>query len=56
MNDKDGHIKRCKYSDLKFVNNYDNKDFVCTNERLRLEHLCYADEYCRFYQPDTKEQ
>lgn len=57
MKDKDGFDIRCVHSDWMVIDNRDNKDFVCRKFPTYnySAHLCYADENCRYYEPDSKE-
>ena len=54
MRDKEGFLIPCKYTEWKIIDKRDNKDFVCMNEHLTLEHFCYGDENCRYYEPCLK--
>ena len=54
MRDKDGFLIKCKYTDWQIIDERDNKDFVCLNSCMSLNHLCHADERCKYYEPDIK--
>lgn len=59
MKDKDGFIIRCKYTDWRIVDNFDNEDDVCTHHEVVSPGYtlrCYADEKCPYYEPDIKEE
>ena len=55
MKDKDGFTIKCKKSDWKIIDERDNHDFVCTHfgGGITVCHICYADEYCRLYEPEV---
>ena len=59
MRDKDGFIIKCKYSDWRIVDRYDNKDDVCTCRDIVAPGYilkgCYGDEKCPCYEPKVKE-
>ena len=58
MRDKDGFIIRCKYTEWKIVDNFDNEDDVCTHPEMFTPGYtmrgCYGDERCKYYEPDIK--
>jgi len=58
MKDKDGFVIRCKHSDWKIIDDAENQDYVCTHFDTNIisYHACYADEYCRFYEPIKGEE
>lgn len=56
MRDEKGFLIRCIHSEWRIIDAQDNKDYVCMNELLTLEHYCYADEQCRLYNPDIKKE
>ena len=46
----------CKWADWKIVDNFDNKDFVCTHPAQYTwgytSRCCYGNETCKYYEPD----
>ena len=57
MRDKNGLLIRCKHSDWKIIDDAENHDYVCTHfgDKIISYHACYADEYCRFYEPERSD-
>lgn len=55
MKDKDGFTIKCKNSDWKIIDEQDNHDYVCLRFGCAVMkyHVCYADEYCRYYEPEV---
>ena len=43
---------KCKYSEWRYVNNNEERDFVCVKWTWCGAKECYADKYCRYYEPE----
>lgn len=57
MRDKDGFLIRCKHCEWMIYNDKEDKDFICQQfgDKTYGYHICYGDENCRYYEPDSKE-
>lgn len=55
MKDKDGFVIRCIHSQWREINDRGDDECVCLKYQRVGYHVCYADEYCRDYEPLEKE-
>ena len=49
----DEFLNRCKWSDWKIIDDFDNHEFVCTYGG---GHFCYADDKCQHYEPEERKE
>ena len=51
------HVPHCKYCNWQIIDREDNEDYVCLmyGNKWTGYRLCYGDEKCRYYEPDTED-
>ena len=53
MKDECEYVIRCKWSELKVIDEFMNHEFVCTYGG---GHFCFAEENCKHYEPVERKE